>query len=217
MIPFQIKDCALLTQMSGLMPAFNLRELRDRIAYCNPQIIYHHYCENVLAPTFDYPDFRNDFAVWVRTCLDDKVLAERLGIVNPYQYRSMEDLRQDTLDILDERLNELPLVHSVPPGYEFYFMEAITVVFDTGHVINGPEELGGAVAKMTNGSIYFHFLEARRRTQAGVDDFTWWLQDCEGTWDAYLDVLKSIDFMFYSLAELRQQISESLLRIGGNE
>jgi len=28
MIPFEVKDCTLLTRMSGLAPAFNLRELR---------------------------------------------------------------------------------------------------------------------------------------------------------------------------------------------
>ena len=29
--PFEIKDCALLLRMSGLLPAMNLRELRDRL------------------------------------------------------------------------------------------------------------------------------------------------------------------------------------------
>ena len=32
MTPFVVKDCALLTRMSGLPPAINLRELRERIA-----------------------------------------------------------------------------------------------------------------------------------------------------------------------------------------
>ncbi len=30
MTPFEIKDCILLVRMSNLLPAVNLRELRDR-------------------------------------------------------------------------------------------------------------------------------------------------------------------------------------------
>ncbi len=212
MTSFHIKDCTLLTKMSGLSPAFNLRELRDRIASCNSHIIYHHYCESVLAPCFVYPDFHNDFAIWVNTSLDDKILAERLGILNPYQHQSMESLRQITLEIIDERLNELSVVQSVSPGREFYFMEAITVVFDTGHVIKKPEDLAETVLRMTNGSVYFHFLEARRRTPTGTDDFSLWLMDFEEQGNPYREALQSIDYMFYSLTELRHIISESLFR-----
>jgi hypothetical protein len=55
MSPFEIKDCALLTRMSGLPPAVNLRELRERIAACSPDVLYHHFCDTLLAPSIDYP------------------------------------------------------------------------------------------------------------------------------------------------------------------
>ena len=78
---FEIKDCVLLSLMSGMPPAFNLRELRDRIAACSQDVLYHHFCETTLVASFDYPDYRNDFAVWASKRLGDKVLAERLGII----------------------------------------------------------------------------------------------------------------------------------------
>jgi hypothetical protein len=81
---FEIKDCVLLSLMSGMPPDFNLRELRDRIAACSNDVLYHHFCETTLVASFDYPDFRNDFAVWSSKRLGDKVLAERLGIIDPY-------------------------------------------------------------------------------------------------------------------------------------
>ena len=43
MTAFEVKDCALLVRMSGLPPAFNLRELRDRIAVCGENVLFHHY------------------------------------------------------------------------------------------------------------------------------------------------------------------------------
>lgn len=131
MTPFVIQDCSLLIRMSGLLPAANLRELRDRIAACSENVLFHHFFETLLRPTFDNPDYRNDFAVWAKLYLDDRVLAERLGILDPYSYASLEELRNVVLGLIDERLKELTLVPRARPGDEFFFQEATTVVFDT--------------------------------------------------------------------------------------
>ena len=56
MNPFEIMDCSLLIRMSGLPPAYNLRELRDRVAVCSHDVLYHHFCETPLSPSFVYPE-----------------------------------------------------------------------------------------------------------------------------------------------------------------
>ena len=65
---------------------------------------------------------------------------------------------------------------------------------------------------MTNGSIYFHFLEARRRPPLGKDDFTAWLLENEdgGRNRPYIEALNSIDFHFHSLADLRKELATRL-------
>ncbi|HEX7504816.1 MAG TPA: DUF5752 family protein, partial [Syntrophales bacterium] len=93
MSDFEIKDCSLLIRMSGLPAAVNLRELRDRISVCSADVLYHHFCETPLSPSFDYPDYRNDFAIWAKWRLGDEILAERLGMIDPYLFPSMEELR----------------------------------------------------------------------------------------------------------------------------
>src|SRR3972149_3146162 len=93
MTPFEVKDFALLIRISGLPPGMNLREPRDRIASCGENVLSHHFCETPLRPTFDDPDYRNDFAVWAKFYLGDRVLAERLGILDPYSYERMEEVR----------------------------------------------------------------------------------------------------------------------------
>ena len=50
-----------------------------------------------------------------------------------------------------------------------------TLVFDTGERIREPKELHAAILRMTNGSVYYHFLEALRRPPVGKDDFSAWL------------------------------------------
>lgn len=209
MSDFEVKDCALLTRMSGIQPAFNLRELRERISSCHPDVLYHHFCETVLVPSFDYPDYRNDFAVWSRWRLGDQILSERLGMVDPYLYASMEELRAATLEIIDDRLGEVTMIPWARPGHEFHFMQAVTVVFDTGERIHHPDELPEAVSRMTNGSIYFHVLEARRRCPLRVDDFTGWLKGCEGNWDHYIQAVQAIDVTFHTLSEIRQELVEA--------
>lgn len=207
---FEIKDCTLLTRMSGLAPACNLRELRDRMALCSLNVIYHHFCETLLVPSFNYPDYRNDLAVWARHHLRDEVLGERLGIIDPYGFASLEELRTVIIDILDERISERDMVPWAPPGHDFHFMEATTVVFDTGRSIEHPEKLPAAIPDMTGSSIFFHFFEARRRPPLGLDDFSAWLQSFEGDWSRYSKALADIDFPFYTLAETKNVLLEAL-------
>ncbi len=213
MTPFEVKDCALLIRMSGLPPAINLRELRERVAACSENVLFHHFCESLLRPAFDHPDYRNDFAVWAKWYLSDRVLAERLGILDPYTVKSLEELRAITLDIFDERLSEVVAIPSAAPGDEFYFLEATTVVFDTGERVNSPKELGTAIRKMTNGSIFFHFLEARRRTPVGVDDFSVWMKGEGKKYAKYIRALESIDFYFHSLSNLKEEIITALAKV----
>jgi len=214
MKPFEVKDCALLIRMSGLPPAMNLRELRDRIAACGENVLYHHFCETTLRPTFDDPDYRNDFAVWAKLYLRDRVLAERLGILDPYSFGNMEELRTATLDIIDDRLGELAMIPWVRAGDEFLFREATTLVFDTGERVRNPQELSPAIRRMTNGSIYYHFLEALRRPPAGKDDFSAWLLDAGEEYAPYLLSLGTIDIYFHSLAHLRSELVRALTQAG---
>jgi hypothetical protein len=207
MEPFVVMDCTLLTRMSGLPPALNLRELRDRITICSENVLYHHFCETTLRPTFDDPEYRNDFAVWAKRSLGDRVLAERLGIIDPYETDSMEDLRRLSLDIIEERLSELTYwVRMVRQGGEFYFMEAKNIVFDTGERIVNPRKLPDSVRHMTNGSIYYHFLEALRRPPLQKDDFTAWLSGIGESGKPYLEAIARIDPYFKTLGELRNEL-----------
>jgi hypothetical protein len=64
------------------------------------EVLSHRFCETTLVASFDYPDYRNDFAVWASKHLGDKVLAERLGTVDPYCRRSLEELRVEVLNVI---------------------------------------------------------------------------------------------------------------------
>lgn len=212
---FIIQDCTLLSRTSDVSPAINLRELRDRIANCRQQVLYHHFCETPLVPCFDNPDYHNDFAVWALLYLDDKILAEQLGIINPYLYTDLEILRAQVLEVLDQRLSEVYALPTCQSGSEFFFTEAVTVVFDTGLRVTSPAALPEAIGRMTNGSIYYHFLESRRREPAGLDDFSAWLAGFPGQ-EAWCSSLQMLDFSFSTLSELREELVQTLEHGGGS-
>lgn len=216
MAPFTVMDCTLLTRMSGLPPAYNLRELRDRVTICSEDVLYHHFSETWLRPRFDDPDYRNDFAVWAKTALGDRVLAERLAIIDPNEFESLEQLRLYVCEVFEERLGELqPWVPTSRPGSELFLSQATTVVFDTGQIVETPSELLPTVERMTSGSIYFHFLEARRRPPIQVDDFSVWLGKYSPEYDDIIQSLREIDFYFRTLPEIRSEIVRVLATIGG--
>ncbi|UCD64531.1 MAG: hypothetical protein JSW34_03595, partial [Candidatus Zixiibacteriota bacterium] len=202
-MPFEVKDCTLITRMGGVNSALNLRELRERIASCPEACLFHHFSETLVRPSFDDPEFRNDFAVWSARYLRDRVLAERLGILNPYKFDSLEQLRETVIEIIDDRLAELPYIPSVPKGDDFLFMRATTVVFDCGIILETPEELSQALPLMTHSSIYYHFIEARRRTEQRVDDFTAWCHGFGSGCEQLIEVFRGIDFYYLTLPELK--------------
>ena len=87
--PFEVKDSVLITLALG-KSAHNLVELRDRIAEVPAGSLLHHFYEGLLRPSFDDPEYRNDFALWARRQLFDGALAERLGILSPFELEPEE-------------------------------------------------------------------------------------------------------------------------------
>jgi len=209
-MPFQVKDCTIITRMGGVETAVNLREMRERIAVCPVECLFHHFCETVVRPTFDDPEFRNDFAVWSARQLRDRVLAERLGIINPYSLDNFEQLRELVLEIVDERLSELVYIPWVPRGRDFRFMRAMTVVFDAGITLTSPDDLIDQLPNFSHSSIYYHFIEARRRTPDKSDDFSAWLDGFGSGTESLRGALEGIDFYYLTLPDLKKTLMQAL-------
>ncbi len=211
---FAVKDCALIVRMGDQMPSMNLRELREGLAHCSNESLYHHFYETLLRATFDDPEYRNDIAVWANHNLHDSSLAERLGLINPYDFTNIDELRMEVLDIIDERLHEVEYIPWVRRGFEFRFQQAVTIVFNTNIKIKKVEEIPRAIKRMTTSSLYYHFLEARRRDPKGLDDFTAWLgQFDDAKSSRVIQYLKQLDFNFMSLRDLQQHLIKGISHV----
>ena len=58
---------------------------------------------------------------------------------------------------------------------QFYFLKSQIVVFDTGMRFDYPDQLLPHILSFSTGSIYYHFIDARNRTDERVDDFSSWV------------------------------------------
>lgn len=202
----KIMDCALIALATGVK-AQNLRELRDHIKDIHPGCLYHHFWGNLLHPHFDDPEFQNDFAVWAKHEMNDLKIAEKLSIVDPSRFRDLEDLRKEVIEILEERLYESEYIPWAKPGHEFHFIRSQTVVFETGENYGDPKDLIDVIPKMSLGSIFYHFIDSRRRTPDNKNDFSAWLVGFGDKYQALIEDLDNIDPYFTTLHDLRKEIT----------
>lgn len=208
---FVIRDCALAAIATG-QRAQNLRELRDHLVTVHPDSIYYHFWGGLLRPSFDDPEYNNDFAAWARHGLHDGALAERLGIIDPTDYADLEEIRAEVIEVIEERLDQSEHVPWAKADDQFAFIRSQIVVFNTHRVLKHPRELSESVRHMTLGSIFFHVIDARRRTWNRVDDFRNWLADLGPDYEALGAELAGIDPYFAGLAELRDQLADVFRR-----
>ncbi len=211
--PFVIRDCALVTMAVGVK-AQSLREFRDGILKVPQDSIYHHFWGRLLQPQFDEPEFNNDFAAWARHGLHEKALAEKLAVVDPVRIKSIDDLRAELVEIIEERLDKSEYVPVSRADQQFHFLKSQIIIFDTGQRVSDPSEFGTAVKSMTPSSIFYHFVDARRRNPEGIDDFSFWLREKGTECDDLCRRLSTIDLYFSSLKRIRWLLADIFDRWG---
>ncbi|MCX4187692.1 DUF5752 family protein [Methylophaga sp. OBS4] len=208
--PFSIKDCALLTLATG-KKARLLQELRRELADIETASIYHHFWGGLLQSHFSEREYNNDFAEWVRHGIHDGVLAEQLSALDPTNFSSLDALRWEIIELIDARFDEVEHLLWTRATQQFEFVKSQIVVFDTERQFKHPKDLASAMMELSLGSIFYHFIDARRRTPDGGDDFSDWLTTFGGEFAPLQEQIASVDPYFDSLSQLRQRLAHVLV------
>ncbi len=207
--PFQVRDCALVVLGTG-KKAQNLREFLEGLQEVPTSSIYHHFWGRFLQSQFDEPEYNNDFAAWVYHGLHEKALAEQLSVIDPTEYDDIEDLRMELVEVVEERLDQSEYIPWAKTDQLFHFLRSQIVVFDTGRRIEDPKELPSLVPDLSQGSIFYHFIDARRRTPERCDDFSAWLAAFGEEYEDLRRSILAIDPYFSSLKDLRHILTDIL-------
>ena len=203
---FVVKDCTLVQLSTGIR-AQSLKDLREGIASVESSCIYYHFWGNKMAPSFEEQEYNNDFATWVAKELNDVVLAEKLSVVDPSQFASLEELREELLDVIDQRLDELDYPPVAKYDRQFHFIKGFVVVFDTYRRVEHPKDMCLEIPKMSTGSVFYHFVDARRRNPEGLDDFRSWLLSFGEDYIELVRRIAEIDPFFKKMSEVKEELT----------
>lgn len=204
--PFQIKDCTLAPIATGIK-AQTLAELRDRLLIVPHSSLYYHFWGGRLRTTFEHREYRNDFSNWAHQCLHDDFLAERLEILNPREFESMDGLVEELVNIIDNRLDEIDYIPVVKRDEQFHFIRSKIVVFGTNRMIMQPLELKQIFLQMTRSSLFYHFIDSGTRLVNKQDDFSEWLKGQEDKYQELISAIRNIDPYLITLADLQERLN----------
>ena len=172
--PFTFVACLELREFTGLR-AENERQLADLMEEVSLDSIHYHTHAFFLRHKFVAGAYPNDFATWAAIQVRDRVLGERLAMVDPGEFANLQGLREEMVSVIDDHLRTLHLIPGVISGESFDFVQSRIVEIPTGIQVRTLQEFRDALLEMDVSAIYFHLVEARLRLGRGQNDFAAWL------------------------------------------
>lgn len=213
--PFYIRNCTLAAIATGER-ARSLLELRDKLATAEEGCLYYHFWGGHLNPHFVHPQHHNDFASWVYHRLHDHVLAEQLNIIDPTEFSSLDLLRLEVVEKIDRRLEDYEIIAGTKREDHFHFITPLVIVFESSYTAAKPEDLLKVIPALPPSSIFYHFIDARARTEEKSDDFSIWLRTFDDKYKPLIESIQAIDPYFLSLTQLKQEIIFTLQNYFGD-
>ena len=201
---FHFIGCIEVKELLGLKANDELK-LLELIEEVPADSIYYHTHDYFLRHFYIIGPYPNDFANWAAVQVRDRVLGEKLGSVTPSPQKSLEDIRLELVDIIDQHLSSIKMIPYVIYGQQFHFMKSQIIKVPTGIIVKNIEEFVEALKTVDASAIYNHFFESRQRDRRGISDFSQWFEDVLGL-KGLADRFESIDSYMYSLEGLREKL-----------
>lgn len=173
---FRFLGCSEIQEILGKQ-ADDERTLAELLEEVPLDSIYFHTHSFFLRHRFIERTYPNDFAEWVGEQVRDHVLAERLSVVDPFEYSSLEALREEVVSLIDDHLSGLATVPRAGFGTPFYFSRSRILEIPTGREARTLQEFRAAIAEVDVSVIYFHVFESHLRLQREENDFSAWIRN----------------------------------------
>lgn len=173
---FRFVSCMELREVLGKR-AMDEHRLLELIEEVPADSLYYHTHSYYLRHSYSQGPFPNDFATWVALHAQDRVLAERLGQLDPFEFEDIEQLRRAILAILGDHLSHLRTVPRCTTDEPFEFMSSHIIEADLGLVVWNLQQFRDALAQVDVGALYNHLCEARLRKGRPSGDFAAWVEE----------------------------------------
>jgi hypothetical protein len=182
--------------------AWDERELLAGIEDVPAESITYHTRSYFLRSRYLAAPYPNDFATWAAIQIRDRVLGERLAVIDPFDFSDVEQLRAELVSIIDHHLTTAQTVPRADYGEPFHFMRSVLIEVPTGIVVQSLREFRDAIERVDTSASYFHFYESGRRPEA---DPLAWLKTELGRVDVATQ-LRRLNPYVSSLAGMRAQL-----------
>lgn len=202
--PFIFTGCVEVRQALQ-RTAIDERELMDRLEEVPAGSIFYHTHGYFLRHRPITTAYGNDFAAWVAVQVRDQALSERLAVVNPFEFGSLEGLREELVTVVHDHLRRLRTVPRVEHGESFHFQQSYIVEVELGRPATTLAEFREGLASVDNSAIYFHMVEARARLGRRAGDFAEWIRTSLGLVEL-ADRIEHIDTYMTSLERVRARV-----------
>jgi len=203
---FDFKGCIEIKELLGKKADDEL-ELLELIEEVPIDSIYYHTHSYFLRHPYIAGPYPNDFANWAAIQVRDRVLGEKLASVTSEQFRSLEEIRLELAEIIDNHLSTIHIIPSVVYGQPFYFMKSKIIEVPTDIGVSTFQEFKEALKSIDASAIYNHIFEARLRARKGRSDFSIWLEEALGKKEL-AGKFEMVDSYMYSLEGLRDKLLE---------
>jgi hypothetical protein len=204
--PFRFVSCMELREILGKR-AMDEQRLLEIIEEAPADSIYYHTHSYYLRHPYTQGMFPNDFATWAALHAQDRVLGERLGVLDPFEFNDIEQLRSEMLSVIGDHLSHLGTIPRSTAGKPFEFVRSHVIDVDLGIEAWTLREFRDLLTCVEVGAIYNHICEARMRKRRLVGDFVRWLSAEEGLGlpDLASQVVK-VGHLGLSLEGMREQM-----------
>src|SRR5919204_3207342 len=173
--PFVFVGCVELREILG-QRAEDEKELADLLAQVPSGSVYYHTHGFFLRHRVFASPYTNDFAAWVVGEVRDPVLGEKLAMIDPFEFRDLEALREELVSVIDHHLSRQRAVPRIAGGQPFDFLQSHVLELPIGITAGSLAEFPDALAQVDASAIYFHLFEARVRQARQENDFSQWLR-----------------------------------------
>ena len=202
--PFIFTGCVEVRQALQRV-AIDERELMDRLEEVPAGSVFYHTHGYFLRHRPITTAYGNDFAAWVAVQVRDQALSERLAVVNPFEFPSLEALREELVTVVHDHLRRLRIVPRVEFGEAFHFQQSHIVEVELGVPATTLAEFRDGLAIVDASAIYFHMVEARARLGRRAGDFAEWIRTSLGLPDL-ADRIATLDTYMTSLERVRARV-----------
>jgi hypothetical protein len=177
--PFVFAACVELRQALD-QHAHDARELVERLEGAPDDAVFFHVHGYFLRHRPYTTAYGNDFARWLAVEVGELALAERLAVVDPFQFETLTDLREELVAIIHRHLRDAAPARRVEFEQAFHFQQSRIVPVPLGPRATTLAEFRQGLVGADVSAIHHHMVEARGRWGRRGGDFAAWLRGALG-------------------------------------